>query len=157
MLVGNATFLKKEFIQRGNRRNVEFRKVQDLQTISEIFIVRPQRDPQPEVPKDKVHPLYTPLRRSDKVRQVSLRYGFVIGNDKEINIIEDNDLLTYSEAVMSRDFGRWLEATKSEMDSMYTNQVWTLVDASEGVTPIGCKWIFKKKIRADGQVEPYQG
>ena len=37
-----------------------------------------------------------------------------------------------------------------------TNQVWTLVDAPEGVTPIGCKWIFKKKIRVDGQVETYK-
>ena len=45
---------------------------------------------------------------------------------------------------------------KSEMDSMYTNQVWILVDALEGVTPIGCKWIFKMKIEADGQVKTYK-
>ena len=45
---------------------------------------------------------------------------------------------------------------KFEMDSMYTNQVLTLVDAPEGVTPIGCKWIFKKKIGVDGQVETYK-
>ena len=42
------------------------------------------------------------------------------------------------------------------MDSMYTNQVWTLIDALEGVIPIGCKWVFKKKIGADGQVETYK-
>ena len=41
------------------------------------------------------------------------------------------------------------------MDSMYSNQVWTLVDAPEGVTPIGCKWVYKKKIGVDGQVETY--
>ena len=57
---------------------------------------------------------------------------------------------------MSRDSDRWLEVMKSEMDSMYTNQVWTLVDAPEGVTLIGCKWVFKKKIEADGQVETYK-
>ena len=60
-----------------------------------------------------------------------------------INIIQDDDPLTYLEAVMSRDSDRWLEAMKSEIDSMYTNQVWTLVDAPKGVTPIGCKWVFK--------------
>ena len=31
-----------------------------------------------------------------------------------------------------------------------------MVDALEGVTPIGCKWIFKRKIRVDGQVETYK-
>ena len=57
---------------------------------------------------------------------------------------------------MSRDLDRWLVAMKSKMDSIYTNQVWNLVDVPEGVTPIGCKWVFKKKIRADGQVETYK-
>ena len=31
-----------------------------------------------------------------------------------------------------------------------------MVDAPEGVTPIGCKWIFKRKIKVDGQVETYK-
>ena len=45
---------------------------------------------------------------------------------------------------------------KSEMDSMNSNQVWTLVDPREGITLIGCKWVFKKKIGVDGQVETYK-
>ena len=45
---------------------------------------------------------------------------------------------------------------ESEIDSMYVNQVWSLVDAPEGVNPIGCKWVYKKKIGADGQVETYK-
>lgn len=48
---------------------------------------------------------------------------------------------------------RWLEAMKSEMDSMYLNQVWTLVDPPKGIVPIGCKWVFKTKIGLDGKVE----
>ena len=39
---------------------------------------------------------------------------------------------------------------------MYTNKVWTLVDAPEGVNPIGCKCVYKKKIGADGQIETYK-
>ena len=73
------------------------------------------------------------------MHQASLRYGFIIENDNSINIIQDDDPLTYSKAVMSRDSDRWLEAMKFKMDSMYTNQIQTLVDALEGVTPIGCK------------------
>jgi hypothetical protein len=36
---------------------------------------------------------------------------------------------------------------KSEMESMYENQVWDLVELPEGVKSIGCKWIVKKKDR----------
>lgn len=72
------------------------------------------------------------------------------------HIIENDDPLTYSEVVMGRDSDQWLKAMKSEIDYMYTNQVWTLVDAPEGVTPIGCKWVYKKKIGADGQVDTYK-
>ena len=45
---------------------------------------------------------------------------------------------------------------KSEMDSMYTNQVWTLVDAPKGVKPIGSRWAFKKKTDMDGNVQIYK-
>ena len=39
----------------------------------------------------------------------------------------------------------WQQAMNLEMDSMYSNQVWELVDLPEGVKPIGCKWIYKRK------------
>ena len=42
------------------------------------------------------------------------------------------------------------------MDSMYSNQVWELVDPPEGIIPIGNKWIFKRKIGADGKVETFK-
>ena len=45
----------------------------------------------------------------------------------------------------------------SEMESMYTNQVWTLVDPPEGIKPIGCKWVFKKKTDMDGIVHTFKG
>ena len=49
-----------------------------------------------------------------------------------------------------------MEAMKSEIDSMYSNQVWSLVDLPEGIVLIGCKWIYKKKIGSDGKVEIYK-
>ncbi|KAL0448900.1 UNVERIFIED_CONTAM: hypothetical protein Slati_1446400 [Sesamum latifolium] len=45
---------------------------------------------------------------------------------------------------------KWLEAIKSEMDSMGSNQVWTLVDPPKGVRPVGCKWVYKRKLGATG-------
>ena len=57
---------------------------------------------------------------------------------------------------MSSESDKYFNVIKSKIDSMYTNQVWTLVDTPEGVTPIGYKWIFKKKIGTDDQVEIYK-
>ncbi|KAL0361561.1 UNVERIFIED_CONTAM: Retrovirus-related Pol polyprotein from transposon TNT 1-94 [Sesamum radiatum] len=44
------------------------------------------------------------------------------------------------------DSDKWLEAMKSEMDSMGSNQVWTLVDPPKGARPVGCKWVYKCKL-----------
>ena len=43
-----------------------------------------------------------------------------------------------------------------EMQSMYDNQVWNLVDAPANSKTIGCKWIFKKKIDMDGKVHTFK-
>ncbi|KAM2889718.1 hypothetical protein FF1_013304 [Malus domestica] len=45
---------------------------------------------------------------------------------------------------------------KFEMDSMYQNQVWTLVDLPNGIIPVGDKWVFKRKIGVDGNVKTYK-
>ncbi|KAL0411077.1 UNVERIFIED_CONTAM: hypothetical protein Slati_3697400 [Sesamum latifolium] len=50
------------------------------------------------------------------------------------------------------DSDKWLEAMKFEMDSMGSNQVWTLVDPPKGVRPVGCKWVYKRKLGANGEV-----
>jgi hypothetical protein len=45
---------------------------------------------------------------------------------------------------------------KSKMDSMYTNQVWTLVDPLEGIKPIRYKWVYKRKINIYGNIQTYK-
>ena len=63
---------------------------------------------------------------------------------------------TYEESLNNSESDQWLNAMKSEMDSIYTNQVWTLVNPLEGIKPIGCKWIFKKKTDMEGNVTTYK-
>ncbi|KAL0462952.1 UNVERIFIED_CONTAM: Retrovirus-related Pol polyprotein from transposon TNT 1-94 [Sesamum latifolium] len=79
------------------------------------------------------------------------RYGFV-GLTSQL----DNDPKTYGEAMSDIDLDKWLEAMKSEMDSMGSNQVWTLVDLPKGARPVGCKWVYKRKLGADGEVTAFK-
>ena len=39
---------------------------------------------------------------------------------------------------------------------MKVNDIWILVDPLEGVKPIGCKWIFKRKKSANRKMETYK-
>ncbi|WVZ51175.1 hypothetical protein U9M48_002340 [Paspalum notatum var. saurae] len=57
---------------------------------------------------------------------------------------------------MGPDSEKWLEAMRSELKSMANNQVWNLVKPLDEVRPIECKWVFKKKIDADGNVHIYK-
>ena len=95
-------------------------------------------------------------RRLERVRNQPERYGFLISPYVDVNLIEEDEPAMYEEAIQDIDSTLWQVATKFEMDSMYTNQVWTLVDAPEGVKPIGCKWFFKKKTEMDGNIQTYK-
>ncbi|KAL0295207.1 UNVERIFIED_CONTAM: hypothetical protein Sradi_6847100 [Sesamum radiatum] len=68
------------------------------------------------------------LRRSTRVSQQPERYGF-LGLTGQLY----NDPKTYGKAISDIDSGKWIEAMKSEMDSMSSNKVWTLVDPPKGV------------------------
>ncbi|PKI44202.1 hypothetical protein CRG98_035407 [Punica granatum] len=102
----------------------------------------------------------TEPQRSGRVTYTPARYLNLHENVQELFVHGDNDHrddpTTYEEAISDIDSSKWLEAMKSEMDSMSKNQVWDLVDPPEGIVPIGNKWVFKRKIGADGKVETYK-
>ena len=50
----------------------------------------------------------------------------------------------------------WVQAMKSELDSMYSKKVWDIVNAPNGIKPIGCKWVYKRKRGIDGKVETFK-
>ncbi|KAC9923453.1 hypothetical protein E3N88_45071 [Mikania micrantha] len=51
---------------------------------------------------------------------------------------------------------RWLTAMKNEMSSIKKNETWELVEAPNGVKPIGVKWLFKTKLNEKGEVDEYK-
>ena len=79
-----------------------------------------------------------------------------ITHQTKLNLSDDSDPATYAEAISSRDAAFWKEAINDEMNSIMSNQTWKLVDLPYGSKPIGCKWIFKRKLNADGSINKYK-
>ncbi|KAL4283207.1 hypothetical protein GQ457_16G018950 [Hibiscus cannabinus] len=148
-----GVFLEKEFRTNSEKgRNIEIKEVQQQQDIEPE--VEGISQPVEENPTD----LETqPLRRSTRERYEPERYGFLVTTHGYVILVDQDEPKNYQEAVASPDSENWLEAMRSEMDSMSENQVWTLVEPPEGLKPIGCKWVFKKKTDMDGNVHTYKG
>jgi transposase InsO family protein len=60
---------------------------------------------------------------------------------------------TYNEASKSP---HWCEAMQAEIHALETNQTWSLTSLPHGKIPIGCKWVYKVKLRSDGTLERYK-
>src|SRR3954463_8867804 len=92
-------------------------------------------------------------RRSSRVRQATEFYGQLVN---AILADESDEPTSYKEAMEEPESEKWLEAMKSEIDSMYTNKVWNLVDIPEDRKAVKNKWIFNKKTDTDGNVSVYK-
>ena len=87
------------------------------------------------IEKSNLEPVEAPLRRSDRVPRQPIRYyNFLIRDGDPIEVDEnDEDPITYMEAIQRFDFQKWFEAIKFKIESMEINNVWTLVDPSEWI------------------------
>jgi hypothetical protein len=76
------------------------------------------------------------------------------GDDFIVYLMDDTPK-TIADAFASPDADDWKEAVHSEMDSILSNGTWQLVDRPYGCKPVGCKWVFKKKLRPVGTIDKY--
>jgi hypothetical protein len=96
---------------------------------------------------------------------------FAINNAKDdfdlnaVLMINDNDIannddkqLTYNDVINSNEKQHWINAMNDEMKSLIDNETWTLteINKNDNVNIMGCKWIFKKKLKSDGTIERYK-
>jgi Reverse transcriptase (RNA-dependent DNA polymerase) len=65
----------------------------------------------------------------------------------------DQDPTTYNQAAK---FSHWREAMAHKIDTLATNNIWSLVPASEASNIVGCKWVYKTKRRSDGTIECFK-
>ena len=158
----NGSFLEKEFLSKGvSSRKVELDEVTEPSLHEMASGAAPEtvpvltspseegtNDEDHETPKEDT----TAPRRSTRTHTAPDFYVPTMN----VMVVESDDPATYDEAMMSQDSDKWLEAMKSEMGSMYKNQVWTLVDLPNDRKAVENKWIFKKKTDADGNVTVYK-
>ncbi|BBH07178.1 transposable element gene [Prunus dulcis] len=90
------------------------------------------------------------LRRSKRAR-VEKNFG-----DDFYTFLVEGDPSTYKEAVMSVDAPFWKEAINDEFQSIIQNNTWMLTNLPAGNKAIGCKWVFRKKLKPDGSIDKYK-
>jgi len=59
---------------------------------------------------------------------------------------------TYEEAMSSINNSQWIKSMKEEYGSLINANMWTLVDKPINKNVVGCKWVYKTKTDAQGQV-----
>src|SRR3954471_22697304 len=159
----NGSFLDKEFLSKEvSGRKVELEEViepslQSMASSAAPEVVPKLASPVEEGTNDNDHETpkesTTKSRRSSRTRAAPELYGNPAMN---FMVDENDDPATYEEAMMSPDSNKWLEAMKSEMESMYQNQVWNLVDLPHDRKAVENKWILKRKTDADCNVTVYK-
>ncbi|CAJ2643328.1 unnamed protein product [Trifolium pratense] len=70
-----------------------------------------------------------------------------------MSIIAHSEPSSYKEASK---FQCWIEAMNAEITALKQNKTWVYVDQPAHVKPIGSKWVYKVKHRADGSIERYK-
>nr|GEZ00363.1 zinc finger, CCHC-type [Tanacetum cinerariifolium] len=68
----------------------------------------------------------------------------------------EEDPRTYNEAMQSLDATLWKEAIDDKIRSIMENNTWVLSDLPPGCKLLGCKWIFKKKMKVDGTIDKFK-
>nr|GEV29243.1 hypothetical protein [Tanacetum cinerariifolium] len=140
-----------------NRSKIDLEEIQEYADEEPIVNTNTQQEAVTPVEPNDIS--LTIRKTSSRVRKPRhLYYGFHIEKDKisDSTLSELDKPANYKEAMASLEAAKWKEAIKSEIQSMYENQIWNLVDTTPDLKMVGCKWIFKKKTYIDGKVYTYK-
>ncbi|GJS56747.1 zinc finger, CCHC-type containing protein [Tanacetum coccineum] len=66
------------------------------------------------------------------------------------------DLRKGKKGMISQDVAFGKEAINDETNSILGNNTWVLADLPLSCKPLGCKWIFKIKLKVDGTIERFE-
>jgi hypothetical protein len=152
-----AEFLESKFLMsEASGSNVEFEEVREPQADAPMVGTSTQQEVvEPEQVVVQIPNETQSVRRSGRVRQKPEKYGFLVSND-ECFMMDSDEPTNYQCAMSDSESNKWLEAMNTEMQSMYDNQVWDLVDLPPNSKTVGSKWVFKKKTDMDGNIHTFK-
>ncbi|RVW98877.1 Retrovirus-related Pol polyprotein from transposon TNT 1-94 [Vitis vinifera] len=102
-------------------------------------------------------PQPAPLRRSQRERRPAITDDYVVYlQESDFDIGIRKDPVSFSQAMESDDSSKWMEAMNEELKSMAHNGVWDLIELPNNCKPVGCKWVFKTKRDAKGNIERFK-
>ena len=90
------------------------------------------------------------LRRSKRAR-TSKPFGLDF-----LTYLLENEPQSFNEAMSTPEEPMWKEAVNSKIESIMQNHTLELVDLPPGSKPLGCKLIFKRKMKIDGSIDKYK-
>ena len=70
--------------------------------------------------------------------------------------VPDNDPPSYAEAIRRSDRNEWIKAMQEELDAIFRNKTWKLVELPRGRKCIGTRWVFRMKKDGHNKVERYK-
>jgi len=152
----NARFLKEEYVNNNRPKSeVILDEMVDVRetTSSEFFEDEVVVSNTPQITVDET-PSSIIRRRSGRIVRALDRFIGIA--NVAISDEFESDPSTYNGAVNNVDADQWVKAIKSELELLYSNNVWSLVKAPNDIKPIGCKWVYKRKRGVDGKVETFK-
>ena len=154
----HAKFLEDDYVNNFNPRSEVV-----LAELGEPIIEQPMDETRDDVvvldtPQDTTHEMSSTQvpHRSGRIVRTPIRFIGLGEIYEAISEVAETNPYTYEEVMNDIDAHHWVKAMKSKLDSMYSNQVWDLVKVLNGIKPVGCKWVYKRKRGIDGKVETFK-
>jgi len=94
----------------------------------------------------------SPINTREREKLLNLLSDTLIASSE----LTENEPDTVNDALNCRDRMHWKQAMKEEIESFNKNKVFTLVDLPAGAKKVTCRWVFKIKKNALGQIERYK-
>ncbi len=125
MLLEIVTFLRKFFSLKGTSGSkINLERVQEPEDNIELIV---ETEPSSQRVVEPVQDIQV-HRRSDRLRSELEKYGFLVLESNEVEVIKNDEPTSYQETMSAPDLEKWLGTMESKVQSIDDNQVLNSID-----------------------------